>query len=112
MEGNASVYQVNPVSRITGEGRAELKRTWGPGFDQEGAGGGGGGGTGGAAQSERGNYKSVKGINLTVLERMPQFIMGGWTGGAAQSVRGNYKYLRGIHLTVLERMHQFIMYIL
>ena len=30
MEGNASVYQVNPVSRITGEGRAEFLRTWGP----------------------------------------------------------------------------------
>ena len=39
VEGNASVYQVNPVSRITGEGRAEFLRTWGPGFDQEGAGG-------------------------------------------------------------------------
>ena len=25
VEGNASVYQVNPVSRITGEGRAELR---------------------------------------------------------------------------------------
>ena len=24
VEGNASVYQVNPASRITGEGRAEL----------------------------------------------------------------------------------------
>ena len=40
MEGNASVYQVNPVSRITGEGREEFSRTWGPGFDQVGAGGG------------------------------------------------------------------------
>ena len=29
VEGNASVYQVNPVSRITGEGRAEFLRTWG-----------------------------------------------------------------------------------
>ena len=35
---------MNPVSRITGEGRAEFLRTWGPGFDQEGAGGRGGGG--------------------------------------------------------------------
>ena len=45
MEGNASVYQVNPVSRITGEGRAVFLRTLGPGFDQKGArvrGGGGG----------------------------------------------------------------------
>ena len=34
MEGNASVYQVNPVvSRITGEGRAEFLRAWGPRFD-------------------------------------------------------------------------------
>ena len=44
VKGNASVYQVNPVSRITGEGRAEILRTWGPGFDQEGAERGGGGG--------------------------------------------------------------------
>ena len=28
MEGNASVYQVTPVSRIAGEGRAEVLRTW------------------------------------------------------------------------------------
>ena len=41
MEGNASVYHVYPVvSRITGEGRAEFLRAWGPGFEQEGAGGG------------------------------------------------------------------------
>ena len=43
VEGNASVYQVYPVSHITGEGRAELSRAWGAGFDQEGAGGRGGG---------------------------------------------------------------------
>ena len=43
MEGNASVYQVNTaVSRITGEGRAEFLRTWGPDFDQKGGGRGGG----------------------------------------------------------------------
>ena len=42
MEGNASVYQANPVSRTTGEGRAEFFRTWGPDFDQKGGGGGGG----------------------------------------------------------------------
>ena len=46
MEGTASVYQVTPVSRITGVGRAEFLRTWGPGFDQKGAGVGGGGGWG------------------------------------------------------------------
>ena len=34
---------MNPVSRITGEGRAEFSRTWGSGFDQEGADGGGAG---------------------------------------------------------------------
>ena len=44
MEGNASVYQVNSVSRTTGEGRAEFLRVWGHGFEQEGAGVGGGGG--------------------------------------------------------------------
>ena len=37
VEGNASVYQVNPVSRITGEERAEVLRTWRPRCDQEGA---------------------------------------------------------------------------
>ena len=41
MEGNESVYQVNPVNCITGEGRAEFLRTWRSGFDQEGAGVGG-----------------------------------------------------------------------
>ena len=40
MDGNASVYQVYPVSGITGEGRAEILRAWGPGFEQAGAGGG------------------------------------------------------------------------
>ena len=43
MEGYASVYQVNPVSRISGEGRAEFIRTWGPDFEQKGGGRGGGG---------------------------------------------------------------------
>ena len=42
MEGNTSVYQVNSVSRITGEGRAEFLRAWGHGLEQEGAGKGGG----------------------------------------------------------------------
>ena len=70
---NASVYQVNPVSRMTGEGRAEVLRVWGPGFDQKGAGVRGGACE--AAQFGRGNYKSFKGITLTVLERMHQFIM-------------------------------------
>ena len=59
MEGNASVYQVNTVSRITGEMRAEFLRTWGPEFDRKRGGSGmRGGGTGGAAQFVRGNYKS------------------------------------------------------
>ena len=40
MEGNASVFQVNYVGRITGEGRAEYLRAWGPEVVQEGAGGG------------------------------------------------------------------------
>ena len=69
MEGDASVHQVYPVSRIAGEGSAEFLRAWGPGFEQEGAGGGG------ETQSVRGNYKSCKGINLTVLEGIHQFIM-------------------------------------
>ena len=38
MEGNASVYQVHPVRRITGDGRAEFLIAWGHAFDQEGAG--------------------------------------------------------------------------
>ena len=67
MEGNASVYQVYSVSPLAGEERAEFLRTWGPGFDQEGP---GEGGTGGATQCVRGNCKYLKGITLTVLERM------------------------------------------
>ena len=43
MEGDASDYQVNLVNRMTGEGRAEFRRTRGPGFDQKGSGGEGGG---------------------------------------------------------------------
>ena len=39
VEGNPSVYQVYPVTRIKGEGRAEFLRAWGAGFEQEGAGG-------------------------------------------------------------------------
>ena len=50
VEGNASVYQVNPVSRITGEERAEFLRTWGPGFDQKGGREGGRGGRGRVGQ--------------------------------------------------------------
>ena len=73
VEGNASVYQVYPVSRITGEGRAEFLGAWWPGFEQEGA--GGRGGAGGATHSVRGNYTSFKGTNLTVVEGMHQFIM-------------------------------------
>ena len=76
MEGNASIYQVNPAIRISGEGRAEFLRTWGPGFDQKGAGRGGGG------KRRMGqlnlcveNLHSFTGINVTVLERMHQFIM-------------------------------------
>ena len=49
VEGNASVYQVNYVSRITGEGRAGGERTGG--------------------KFVRGSYKSLKGINLMVLGR-------------------------------------------
>ena len=61
MEGNASDNQVYPVSRITGEGRAEKLMAWGPGFEQEGAGDGGRAGT-------------IKGTNLKVVEGMHQFI--------------------------------------
>ena len=44
------MYQVNPVSRISGEGRAEFLRTWGPDFDQKGGGRGEGGGRGRVGQ--------------------------------------------------------------
>ena len=66
MERNASVYQVYTVSRITGEGRAEFLRAWGPGFEQEGALGRGGGGNGRGNSSVRGNYKSFMAISYTV----------------------------------------------
>ena len=55
MKGNVSFYQVNLVSRITGEGGgAEFWRTWGPGFDQKRAGLEGGRG------GERGQFVHVR----------------------------------------------------
>ena len=72
MEGNASVYQVNPVTCKTGGGRVEFLRTCGADFDQKGA---GVGGTGEAAQFVRGNHTSYKGMYATVLDRMHLFIM-------------------------------------
>ena len=60
-----------PVSRITGEERAEFLRAWGPGFEQEGAGGGG--------QARQlylcAETNSFKGTNLTVVEGMHRFIV-------------------------------------
>ena len=73
VEGNALVYHVYPESRTTGERRAEFIRAWGHGFEQKGA--GRGGRTGGATRSVRGNYNSLKGIDLTVLEGVHRFIM-------------------------------------
>ena len=58
MEGNASVYQVTTVSRITGEGRAEFLKTWGPDFDQKGAGGG---------EGRRGGRERVEQVSLCVF---------------------------------------------
>ena len=72
MEGNASVHQVYPVSRKTGEGRAEFLRAWGHGFEQEGAraGGGGGGWRGNSICAWKLEYIIYKRINLTVSEGM------------------------------------------
>ena len=72
MEGNASVYQVYPVSRITGEGRERgfLRGHRGLGLNTRER-----GGTGGATQSVPGNDKFLKGTNLTVVEGMHQFVM-------------------------------------
>ena len=61
MEGNASVYQVYPVSRIAGEGRAEVLRVRGLEFEEDGA------GVGGRNQSMRGSYNTFKRTNLTVV---------------------------------------------
>ena len=69
MKGNALVYQVYPVSRITGEGGAEFSRVWGPGCNKSER-----GGEGGATQSVRGKRKSFNKTNMTVLEGMHQFI--------------------------------------
>ena len=70
MEGNASVHQVYPVSRITGEGRADLLRAWGSALNKREQ-----WGTGRVTTSARGNYKSFEGTNMTVAERMHQIIM-------------------------------------
>ena len=57
VEGNVSVYRVDPISRMTGDVRAEFSRMWGPGSDQKRAGLGGevrgglGGGEGWAGNS-------------------------------------------------------------
>ena len=61
MEGNVYFYQVNLVSRITGEGGAEFSRTWGGGFDQKRAGLEGGGGGGKAGGFVHVSYKSFQG---------------------------------------------------
>ena len=50
VEGNASVYQVYPASRMTGEGRGEILNAGGPGRR----------GWAGATQSVRGNYRPLK----------------------------------------------------
>ena len=111
MEGNVSVYQVNPVGRITGEGRAEFLRTWEPGFDQKGA-GGGRRGRGGQlnlcveTKIFQGDKSDGFGKNAPACHWTGG---GGGAGGAAQSVRGNCTSLKGINVTVLERTHQFIM---
>ena len=57
---------MNPVIRITGEGRAEFLRTWGAGLIKK---GGGAGGTGGAARFVCGNYKSYPVSRTTSEER-------------------------------------------
>ena len=94
MEGNAFVYQVYPVSRITGEGRAEFSRAWGPGFEQEGAGRGGGG-----TQSGRGNDDKSGGcgrnasvyhvhpVSRTTSEERAECSQGG--GGGSNSFRSH-----------------------
>ena len=61
MAGYSSVYQAYPVSHITGEGRAEIKKkkkNWGPGAKKEGE---PGGREGGVTLSVSGNYKSFHG---------------------------------------------------
>ena len=37
VEKNASIHQVHPVSRVTGERRAEILRSSGPEFEQAGS---------------------------------------------------------------------------
>ena len=69
-----SVYQVNPVSRINGEGRAEVLRR-GPEFGQKGGGNGGRGGRG-----------RVKQLNLYVETFNPP--CGGGAGGRGAGAEG------------------------
>ena len=66
MEGNASVYQVNPVSRTTGEGRAEIF---------QGVGAGGGVVEGEGQLNLCSSFKPLKGTNPTGVGGTHQFIM-------------------------------------
>ena len=73
MDGNASVHQVYPVSRITVERRADsFSRRGGLRLNRRERGKGGGGG--GATQSVDKNNKSFNGTNLTVVEEMHQLV--------------------------------------
>ena len=85
VQGNASVYQVNPVSRITGEGREEFIRTWGPDFDQNGAGGGGKGW--GAGAKGRALGRIDVGVCYTRGARSRRWC-GWWWGGELEQRHG------------------------
>ena len=74
---------MNPVSRITGEGRAEFLRTWGPDFDQKGDGRGGGG------KGQVGQLNlCVEAINPSCGGRRGGMWRGGREGGGAGGALG------------------------
>ena len=84
VEESASVYQAYPVSRTTGDGRAEIFRAWGPAFEQEGA---------GQINLCAETVNPFQGNNLTVVEGMHQFFV--YILQVVQPVRRGRSVLRG-----------------
>ena len=74
LEGNASLYQVYGVSRISGEGRAEFLRPWGAEFAKEGAGGRGSAGAGGRGSGRAGGRAGLLDLCVKTINPLRGYI--------------------------------------